>query len=156
MPGRRVLIRLNSLLERIDCDVPVLTELGAHDVWRKPLLHPSFVAAVLHVLGWPCRWRAIPDYEVLQVETYASDWQWDRIDIEAVLRAALDALPWEASNPEHLGELAGDRVLFLRGVSRAIDRRLPPAEARRVRGRRRFGRRRGVKRLREHGQPAKR
>lgn len=148
-PGRRELVRLNLVLMRIDPDFPVLGPDGVVDVWRKPLVHPAVAAAVLHAMGWPCRWRAVPDYEELHEEAYAADWRGHLLDIDLVERDALDALPWELSDPERLCTVRPQDVCFLRGWSRSIDALLPPAGPVATRGRRCFGRRRAVPSVRE-------
>jgi hypothetical protein len=147
-PGRKVLARLNRILASLDYDAPDLTERGCLDVWRKPLHHPAVIAAVLHAMGWPCRWRAVPDCEALQASVYAAEWRWDRVDMDAVERAALDAIPWEASDPQRLWTVRPWDVSRLRGWSRSVDALLPPAGPWISQGRRVFGKRRGPRKFR--------
>lgn len=148
VPGPKDLLRLNAMWSGIDPDAPMLTENGAIDVWRKPLVDLWVAVAMLHVLGWPCRWRAIPDIYDFEAELCEADWRYRRLTMEECERAALDAQRWLPSNPLVLTVVAPWKVSFLRGWSRAIDKLLPPEGPRPVRGRRRFGRRRGVKRFR--------
>jgi hypothetical protein len=148
VPGLKDLRRLNDAWPWLDWDAPELTELGLLGVWRKPLLHPLVSAAFLHALGHMSRVRWVPDADELEeawpphVHTWA--------DLQ---RAALDVLPWWASDPEVLRGVAPWDVWKLRGWSRSVDRLLPPAGPFPADRRRRFGSRRGVRRLRPQNVP---
>ena len=149
VPGRKALKKLNGILSTIDHDALGLTERGIMpDVWRKPSFHTAIVVAILHALGWPCRWRAIPDYDQFNDAIYASEWDGWTLDVDAIERAALDAISWNMSNPDRLRSVAPWDVRCLRGLSRSIDKYLPAAAPWPSRGARRFGRRRCVKRFR--------
>lgn len=145
VPGGRDLRRLAEVWSGIDYDAPTLSEEGSRDVWRKPLLHPAVCVAVLHALGWPCRWRAVPDVDALEASV---PWDAAWVDWDEVVQAALDERPWWSSNPERLRSVPGWAVPLLRGYSRSVDRLLPPPGPFPAEGRRRFGSRRGVRRLR--------
>lgn len=144
VPGSKDLLRLNAVWQGLDHDAPPITENGVLAVWRKPLVALAEAAAVLHVLGWHCQWRAVPDESDLFC-LCEDEWQ---ASMEEVERRALDALCWRFSNPERLGVVHPWDVHVFQGWSRSIDKLLPPAGPRPARGRRRFGRRRGVRRNR--------
>lgn len=150
IPGPKDLVRLNAMWAGIDYDAPVLTEAGVFEVWRKPIVDLWVAIAMLHVLGWPSRWRAIPDIYDFEAELCEEDWRYRRLSMDDCERLALDAQRWVPSNPLVLTAVEPWRVRPLQGWSRAIDKLLPPAGERPVQGRRRFGKRRGVKRLRAH------
>lgn len=83
--------------------------------------------ALLHVLGWPCRWRAVPDVYALD-PCEADAWERRRELIDDVERNALDRLPWCLSNPERLRLAKPWEVARLRRRSRAIDKLCHPQD----------------------------
>jgi hypothetical protein len=145
VPGRKALARINILWFGLDKDSPTVTESGVLEEWRKPNFALPVMAAVLHALGWPCRWRAIPDVE--QIRFCLEDWprRWERLrDVE---RDDLNAQCWHLSNPERLRFVEPWDVPLLQGWSRGIDHYLPPAGPR-FAAERSLGRRRGPKMFR--------
>lgn len=153
-PGPKALRRLNAIWAGLDHDAPRLDENGVRAVWRKPSLSFSEATAVLHALGWPCRWRAVPDIDALHralddlCEADLASWR--ALDLDAEERTALAGLPWSSSNPERLREVRPWCVQWFQGWSRKVDKLLPPEGPYPEPGRRRFGLRRGVKRIRAH------
>jgi len=137
VPARRALNRINRVVDFIDHDAPRMTEDGFLGFWRHPIVHPVVLTAAIHALGWPTTWRWLPDRD-------GRFWSGDDDPYEAI-----DDAPEIASDPSWLEDVRPWEVCWLRRLSRSIDAWLPSEGPRPPNGRRRFGRRRGVRWMRD-------